>query len=60
MCLLMILGLSSARAFDFFELRKVKAPAMKSANMTDHLDRAGSYLSAMSQAHRVTDNSTKH
>ena len=44
----------------FFELWKVRAPAMKSANMTDHLDRVDSYLSAMSQAHRVTDDYTKH
>ena len=44
----------------FEELRKVRAPAMKATNMSDPLDRAGTYLWAMVQAHRVSDEFTKH
>ena len=44
----------------FEEFRKVRAPAMKVANVSDLLDRAGTYLWAMVQAHRVSDEFTKH
>ena len=42
------------------EIRKVGPPTMKAANMTDSLDRVGSYLWAMAQAHRVANEFTKH
>ena len=54
-----LLVCSCIRCF-FKELRKVGAPAIKAANMADPLDRAGSYLLDMSQAHRVADEFTKH
>ena len=54
-----LLVCSCIRCF-FKELRKVRAPAMKAANMLDPLDRAGAYLWAIAQAHRVADVFTKH
>ena len=44
----------------FKELRKVRAPAPVASNMSSVTDRAGTYLWAMVQAHRITQEFISH
>ena len=44
----------------FKELRKVRAPAQVASNMSSVTDRAGTYLWAMVQSHRITQDFISH
>ena len=44
----------------FKELRKVRAPAQAASNMSSPVERAGSYIWAMAQSHRISSEFMSH